>query len=296
MCMLCLDGEAYQALENLHLPDVTLLSLAELEREDPELLAVKAGRSIVEYYFTCTSSLGWYLMKTCPEAEVVTYLDSDLFFYSPVEPLFAELEGYSVAAAYQRFPDYGQPRTGRFNVGWLSWRRDREGAACLQEYRRQCLDWCFLREEGGKYADQAYLDAWEESPAFHPFEHRGANVAPWNLGSYQLSYANDGIQVDGYPLIFFHFHKFSQMGQNWFDSNLWHARRLTPRLRERLVLPYINELRNSGLNLPITGSLLRHFPYRHGLALLARNFSRVGLSLARATYVYYPPKHNQDCK
>jgi hypothetical protein len=290
MCMLCLDDEAYQALQNLHLPDVTLLSLAQLERADPELLAVRATRSLVEYYWTCTSCAGWYAMENWPEAEIVTYLDSDLFFYSPPEPLFLELEGYSVGAAYQRFAEYGQPHTGRFNVGWLTWRRDPNGLACLQEYRRQCLNWCFMREEGGKYADQGYLDAWEGLRYFHVFEHRGANVAPWNLGCYKLVYANGSIQVDGYPLIFFHFHKFRHPGQNWFDTNFWNTRRVTRGLREHLILPYIGELRNSGLNLPITGSNLRHFPYRHGFGLLSRNLARLFLTVARGTLVYCRPK------
>ena len=81
MFMLCLDHETHDALAELSLPEVTLLQLGVLEREDPELLKIKAGRSIVEYFFTLTSCLGRHLMKTYPNIEVLTYLDSDLFFY-----------------------------------------------------------------------------------------------------------------------------------------------------------------------------------------------------------------------
>jgi len=288
--MLCLDDEAHSAVAGLHLPDVTLLRLAELEQSDPELLRVKAGRSVVEYYFTCTSCAGWYLMKTRPEIEVLTYLDSDLFFYRPVEPLLKEFEGHSIGATYQRFPEYGAPHTGRYNVGWICWRRDAHGLECLKEYRRQCLEWCYLREEKGKYADQVYLDAWEQLPGFHAFQHRGANVGPWNLGCYTLGYDSGGIQVAGDPLMFFHFHKFSALTSNWFDSNLWLTKNLSKVLRERLILPYIDELRRTGLNLPLTGSRLRHFPYRHGFGLFARNMVRVALGLARRAYVYYPQR------
>jgi hypothetical protein len=294
MFMLCLDLEAYDAVARLHLPDVTLLQLAELEQEDPDLLKVKASRSIVEYYFTITSCLGWHLMKTQPQIQVLTYLDSDLFFYRPVGPLLQEFEGQSIGAMYHCLPEHGLLRQGRYNVGWVSWRRDAAGMACLEEYRRQCLDWCYLREEKGKYADQVYLDAWEKKPGFHAFQHRGANVAAWNLGHYQLGYDHGGIQVNGDPLIFFHFHKFSALGGNCFDTNLWLARRLTKRLRDRLILPYIDELRKTGLDLPLTGSHLRHFPYRHGLGRWAKNMARIGLSLIRCTYVHYPPKVNDD--
>ncbi len=291
MFMFCLDDEAHRALTRLQLPDVTLVRLAELEEGDPELLRVKSGRSLVEYYFTCTACAGCFLMNTQPAIQVLTYLDSDLFFYRPLEPLLEAFQGHSIGVTYQCFPQYNLPRTGRYNVGWVNWRRDSEGLGCLREYRRQCLEWCYLREEDGKYADQAYLDAWEELPGFHVFQTKGANVAPWNLGNYTLVCDSDGIQVDGYPLIFFHFHKFSALSRDWFDTNLWAARRLTNPLRERLILPYIDELRSTTLNLPLSGSLLRHFPYRQGLPRLARNLVRIWLILARCTFVYYPQRN-----
>jgi hypothetical protein len=284
----CLDEESYQQVRKLRLPDVTVVALAELEEADRELLSVKKDRTVVEYYFTCTSCAGWYLMQTRPEIQILTYLDSDLFFYSSVEPLFREFEGHSIAVTHQRFPGHGLHSTGRFNVGWVSWRRDSNGIACLKEYRRQCLEWCFMREEAGKFADQAYLDAWDSLPGFHVFPQRGANVAPWNLAFYKLTYDRDAILVDGYPLIFFHFHKFACFREHWFDSNLWRACRVTTALRKRLIRPYIDELRKSGLSLPLACCPLRHFPYRHGLGLLARNVVRFALILARQSYVYYP--------
>lgn len=287
MYVFCLDEDTHRAFTQANLPDVTLLTLAELEMNDPELLAVKSTRSVVEYYFTCTSSAGWYLMNARPEIDVLTYLDSDLFFVNSVEPLFHQLSGFSIAATYHRFPEYGVPRQGVLNVAWLSWRRDPAGLSCLREYRRQCLEWCYLREEGGKYADQAYVDAWQRLPGFRTFQHRGANVAPWNLGDYALTYENGGIQVDGDPLIFFHFHKFNSLGGNWFDANFWSARYVTRELRERLIVPYIDELRSTAMPLPLTGSRLRHFHYRRGPARLARNIARIGLSLARSSYVHH---------
>jgi hypothetical protein len=160
--------------------------------------------------------------------------------------------------------------------------------ACLEEYRHQCLDWCYLREENGNYADQAYLDAWEKKPGFHAFLNRGANVAAWNLGDRRLEYDRDGIQVDGDPLMFFHFQKFRALSRDWFDTDLWPARWITRRLRERLIFPYIDELRRTGLDLPLTGSHLRHFHYRNGLGRWVRNALRTGLSLLRGTYVHYP--------
>jgi len=162
--------------------------------------------------------------------------------------------------------------------------------ACLEEYRRQCLDWCYLRVEGGKYADQLYLDAWENKAGFYAFRCRGANVAMWNVGHYQLRFDYDGIRVNGDPLIFVHFHKFNALSENWFDTNFWLSGRMTRTLRERLIVPYIRELRLVGLDLPLTGCELRHFPSHHGLGRWTRNAVRIGLALARGAYVYYPDR------
>ncbi len=51
---------------------------------------------------------------------------------------------------------------GRFNVGWMSFRRCPEGLACLETYKANCLAWCYDRVEDGRFADQRYLDSWPE--------------------------------------------------------------------------------------------------------------------------------------
>ena len=144
---------------------------------------------------------------------------------------------------------------------------------------------------GGKMSTQirhmSTVDAWEHVPGSRTVQHCGANVAPRNFGDFTLTHENGGVQVDGDPLIFFHFHKFNTSGRNWFDVNLWSARSMTRELCERLIISYIDELRTTGMALPLTGSRLRHFHYRRGIARLARNLVRFGLALARASYVHH---------
>src|SRR4051812_39773983 len=90
---LCLDDESYRAVCSLGLPAVTPISLAEFEGSDPDLRRARQDRSLVEYYYTCSPSLPLFVLDRCPEAELVTYLDADLFFYSDPRPLFDELDG-----------------------------------------------------------------------------------------------------------------------------------------------------------------------------------------------------------
>ena len=80
--VLCLDDGTIQALSALALPGVELISIRALEKWDRELSAVRAGRTPPEFYFTCKPVLLGYLLERHPEAERLSYLDSDLYFFS----------------------------------------------------------------------------------------------------------------------------------------------------------------------------------------------------------------------
>lgn len=205
--VLCMDAESYDTLERLSLPHVRLIRLEDFE--DAELLRARATRSIIEYYWTCTPSLPLYVLEREPQAELVTYVDADLYFFGDPAPLFDEMGSASVMIHEHRFP----PRlaafeaNGRYNVGWVTFRRDATGLACLRRWRAQCIEWCYYRLEDGKLGDQKYLDTWPtEYPGVHVLQHKGGGLAPWNLEQYAVRRGAGGLVVDGQPLVFFHFH------------------------------------------------------------------------------------------
>jgi hypothetical protein len=219
--LLCLDAECYSILSQLQLLNVRPIALEALEAADAELAAVKPARSRVEYYFTCTPALPLHVLQRNPQIELITYLDADLFFYADPAPLFAELDQRSVGIIEHRYPPHlaSMRRCGIYNVGWVSFRRDAAGLACLHWWRERCLEWCFDRCEPGRYADQKYLDDWPERFAnVAVLRHPGANVGPWNAGRYRFSRGRQGVYVAGQPLLFYHFHALKQV-QSW----LFHA-------------------------------------------------------------------------
>src|SRR5688572_15384089 len=80
--VLCLDDRAHDLLSGLREPGVTLLRTAELERDDRELKEARDdGRSLIEFYFTCTAPLLRHVMRATG-AGMVTYLDGDLWFFA----------------------------------------------------------------------------------------------------------------------------------------------------------------------------------------------------------------------
>ena len=207
--VLCFDDWSYDVLTRLAEPDLRPIALADFERDDAALLAVKPTRSKVEYYFTCSPSLPLYVLNAHPEIELLTYLDADLFFYADPTPIFDEMGGGSILIGEHRYPPdlrYMEVH-GVYNVGLLAFRNDERARACLQWWRERCLEWCYDRPEDGKYADQKYLDDWPERfPGTVVLQHPGAGLAPWNWKNYALTVTQGRVTVDGLPLLFFHFH------------------------------------------------------------------------------------------
>lgn len=212
--MLCLDEPARAAIDRLGLSDVTAVGLSEVEAHDHALVPARADRSLLEYYFTLTPAWPLFLFDRFPDIDLITYLDADLYFFSDPDPAFAAIGRASIAIVPHCFSPDQKHREARglFNVGWVSWRRDAVGLACLRHYRQQCLAWCHDRLEDGKFADQKYLDDWPRlfsDVCVMPL--KGVNLGPWAIESVTLGYADGRPTVDGEPLICFHFHGFKEL-------------------------------------------------------------------------------------
>jgi hypothetical protein len=242
----------------MNLPGLIPISMNEFEAGDEALQQAKATRSAVEYYFTCSPSLPLYIFRENLEVDMVTYLDADLYFHRDPEPLFEELGDGSIAIIGHRFPPGKEhlAKAGIFNVGWVSFRRDEQGLACLSWWRERCLEWCYDRFEDGKFADQGYLDAWPSMfPGVRILQHKGANLAPWNIARYKLEWDGSSVLVDGEALLFFHFHGLKKesghlyyLNLKSYDMGAWGV------TRSRIYLPYVRTLHR------IDGELQRSSP------------------------------------
>ena len=241
--VLCMDDRSHQILTSLHLPDVFLLRLDEVE--DDDLLTAKATRNPVEYCWTLSPCLPWYILETRKEVDLITYIDADLFFYSSLDPLFEEIGDASITVIEHRFPPAFKhlENNGRFCVEWVSFRRDAEGLECLKRWRDQCLEWCYHRIEETRMGDQKYLDEWPRRyENLCILQHAGAGLAPWNYSASDLSEDHQGtFLVDGKPLIFYHFHQFQLLSNGGFDR-LSKTYRTSGREPEFLYAHYENEL------------------------------------------------------
>jgi len=244
--VLCLDEATFEQLRRRALPNLRPISLSELETAMKELPTAKMNRSRAEYYFTCSPALPLFLLNSSREIDLITYLDSDLYFFANPEIIFSEIKEGSVAIIPHRFshPSIELEQHGIYNVGWVTFRRDESGLACLRWWYERCIEWCYHRVEDGKYADQKYLDLFPKKFSnVIIIENKGANLAPWNLSNYDLRCSHNSCEINGTPLIFFHFQGFRQISQISYATGLAaYGLRVSHSVLRAIFEPYIQRL------------------------------------------------------
>lgn len=241
-----MDEVSFTRLKEINYPNAIILSYKDMEEQIPNLIKAKENRSKVEYFYTCSSAVCLHTINNFPEIDSITYLDADLYFFSDPKIVFDEIKNSSVAIIEHRF-SFTTKRNiiyGKYNVGWITFRNDEEGIKCLKDWNQDCIDWCYQRLEGDKYADQKYLDKWPEKyKNVHIVQNKGANLAIWNINNYKLKLINNEVYVDNEKLVFYHFANFKQINKNTFKTDLSRVfKSLTGVLKDNVYLPYIHNI------------------------------------------------------
>lgn len=242
--ILCMDDYTKNLLLKMKLKNVKLISLDEFE--DRDLLKAKQNRTLIEYFWTCTPSLPLYIFNKSPLTEKIIYLDADLFFYSSIDPVLNEFDSGSIYTVEHRYPKGQESRinsSGRFNVGFQIFKRDKEAFDCLNRWRKQCLKWCYWRLEKGKLGDQLYLNEW---PKLYKHliisQNLGLNAAPWNIKQYKITRIKKDIYINNHKLICYHFHQFNIQDSDKFEyCSGYHLSKL---VLELIYKEYSKEIRN----------------------------------------------------
>jgi tetratricopeptide (TPR) repeat protein len=242
----CLDEISRVVINALKPERVIAVPLHEIELRNERLINAKKNRTLVEYYFTLTPAIIRHLLMKIDGADSLTYLDADLFFFSSPASVFGEFDGHSVLIQPHRFSPLHRHREvwGKYNVGLISFRNDDAGMEVLTWWRDRCAEWCYARLEDGKYADQLYLDDWPvRFRNVGILNHIGAGVAPWNQEQYDYSFDKDGkIHVNGYPLIFYHFHSLAFLNRETVIADKLGIYLLSAEIMRLCYLPYIREI------------------------------------------------------
>lgn len=247
--VLCLDKETRTILEKVAPPSVILLDLEDLELADPELYRRKEERTLIEYYWTLTPSLLRHIFKTQPDIELLTYIDGDVFLFAGVTAVYEDLGEESISIVEHRYSkrhERALNNTGIFNVGILTFRRDKNGTQALEWWRERCIEWCFNRVEDGKFGDQKYLDDWPQRfRGVQVVSHKGVDVAPWNVEQYRVSKNAECVFIDDQPLVAYHFHSLRIVTPEVFELADRDNYNLSRAVVREIYRPYLRALRSA---------------------------------------------------
>lgn len=202
--IMALDRACYDTLNKIKLKHVIVECLEDLKIE--ELDKAKKDRSKAEFCWTCGSVITEYFfnMYGLPE---ITYLDSDLQFFC--SPQIIEDELKEAKASIGISPHFINNVTfGIYCVQYVYFKRDKNGIACLEWWKNECLKWCYSKLEDGKYGDQKYLDYFAQKFSnVYALTNRGIGIANWNMEQYKYNIEENSLFYKGqkWPIVFFHY-------------------------------------------------------------------------------------------
>ena len=245
--VLCLSEECRQTLAALALPGVYTITLDQLEAHIPRLIAARADRGILEYYFTCMAALHTYLFDALPDIDGTMYVDADIQFFASPEVVFDAIGDAPAAVTPHNFPPGKNPdheKFGAFNAGWTAFRRTPDGQKVLSWWLERSLEWCRNYVDGYRYANQGYLTRFHEiAPNTKVLNQKGFNCAPWNIPMYDVTERDGCIFVDDEPMVFFHFHGLTRrFGFFYISGHRQYGTPLSWSVRKKLYRPYVAEL------------------------------------------------------
>lgn len=227
------DNKAFRVLNDMHLENVVVIFIDDAMTD--RLWQIKQERTRAEFCWTCTPLVIEYVLLKYNE-KVCTYIDADIYFFSSPLNTIQEIidNDCSVGLVEHRFErNYNYERhvfeVGRYCIQFNTFFNDEKGLQVLQDWKENCLDWCYCRYEEERFGDQKYPDKWKiKYSGVHASKDLGAGVAPWNLHLYDYAGSENGniyLEYRGrrFLLVFYHFEGMKYLDNNKVYLNLWNS-------------------------------------------------------------------------
>ncbi|MBU6431441.1 MAG: hypothetical protein KGJ58_02865 [Patescibacteria group bacterium] len=208
---LCLDKDTKEILEKLSLNNVIAMSVEEIG--DEELLKTRSSRSTGEFAFTSKPSWINYIFNKIKDGDTLIYADNDIIYFAPPENILERMikNGHSIGVTPHKFSekkDWMNEKIGKYNAGLIYFISDQNSRLCVNEWRKQCIDWCYLKYDNGRFGDQLYMNKWPEKyKGIYEIPDKGVNLGSWNIYNFKITERGGNFFVDEEPLVCYHFHR-----------------------------------------------------------------------------------------
>jgi len=231
----CIDEESYNLFKKVAWKNAKLIHEKRLARE---IVQLKNERKVHEYCWTLKPVICEYVLRKYTYVKRLTYLDSDLYFFTSPRMIFTNQPDCSVLLSIEekyspkvneRILRRKSKITGLYNSGFISFKQDEMGLQAVTWWKEKCLESCKIAPDEGIFGDQKYLD---ELPnkflQVCEITIPGVNVGPWNELKYQFSNVEGTFLIDDQMLIFYHFSGLRVTGKNKILSVNRMKRKLRP--------------------------------------------------------------------
>ncbi len=201
-------------------PEAEDFELLEIEQLDnvPELRSFIFKYTLLE----CNTAIKPFLLEHLFERhdlERLIYFDPDILITGSLDPLAELLERHSIVLTPHLdapIEDGAWPgelailQSGAYNLGFIALRRGDVTRRLLPWWQDRLYDQCLVRIEKGLFVDQKWIDLVPgmfsgSAGEVYVLTNPGYNVAYWNLHGRTVTLDGDAPEVNGEPLIFFHF-------------------------------------------------------------------------------------------
>ena len=257
--LVCHDELSYSTMIERSMQNVELVKLSEIEVYFEELNAKKLLISPIEYIFLLTP----FILKFCLEVfklENVVYVDSDIYFFSSIDPIFNEIKNSDVGITSHNFPKKMRHLevNGKFNVGILFFRNSRDGNQILDWWAKRCLESTSIESTSSDvFGDQKYLDLFSTIyPGTYVYKNLGINAAPWNCHEVTPD-NNGGLTINGSNLVCFHFSGVKASENKFIAGYHRYGIRPMPVIKQYVYQPYVWKLYEMNKSFNITGDYLK---------------------------------------
>jgi len=191
----------------------TLITPVELNIPDFEQMAFRY--TVMELCIALKPFLLEHLFR-CFDLQTLWYVDSDICFYSPDQHIQELLQTYQIVLTphiLSPYPDNDPKqdesyitRSGIYNAGFIGLAQGEQTQRFLKWWQKHTSKDCVVDFSRGVFVDQRWLDL---APVFFDstviLREEGYNVAFWSINQRHVQWAHDQWQVNGKPLVFFHF-------------------------------------------------------------------------------------------
>ncbi len=247
----CFDELTFTTLSALQLPFLTPIALREFETTEHRQ-ALKKMTRLYEYYWAMKPHLLLETWRHYPSVENILYLDCDTMFFSHPGSMLLPSGNSLVLLQPNNFSAQEMDQfvpIGYYCAGFVSIRNTEKVEAIFEWWNERCLEWCYAKVEDGKFGDQKYLDDWRmRFEGVEEIVSIGAGLAPWNIQKYDVTHGVSGPEVNGQPVVYYHYHSLA-MNYQTFEYQLTGDREntytLQPEAVKILYEPYLTALQQT---------------------------------------------------